>query len=95
MDSFTVAIQNQLSFNKMLEIQIQHISGALPGHSNRLPSRDSIQESVKSITTIFEGHALGSSEKSLRSDEGNSKVNGQETVLPISEVSNDAILNRL
>jgi hypothetical protein len=34
MDSFTVAILNQLSFNMMLETQIQQISGALPSQSN-------------------------------------------------------------
>jgi hypothetical protein len=34
MDSFTVATQNQLSFNKMLEIQIQQISAAIPSQSN-------------------------------------------------------------
>jgi hypothetical protein len=98
MDNFIVAMQNQLSFNKMLETQIQPISGALPNQSNGLSSRDSIQRSTskpKSITTIFEGQAPGSSKKSLGSDKGNSKVNGQENVLPMSEVSSDAILNRL
>jgi hypothetical protein len=50
---------------------------------------------VKSITTIFKGHDRESSEKSLGSDEGNSKVNGQETILPMSEISSDDILNRL
>jgi hypothetical protein len=50
---------------------------------------------VNSITTIFEGHIPRSSEKSLGSDEGNSMVNGQEIVLPMWEVSSDAILNRL
>jgi hypothetical protein len=34
MDSFTVATQNQLSFNKMLETQIQQISVAIPSQSN-------------------------------------------------------------
>jgi hypothetical protein len=53
-DSFTVAIQNLLSFNKMLETQIQHISVALPCLGNGIPSKDPIQESVKSITTLFE-----------------------------------------
>jgi hypothetical protein len=42
MDNFTIAIYNQLSFNKMLEPQIQQISKALPSQSNRLPSMDSI-----------------------------------------------------
>jgi hypothetical protein len=55
MNSFIVAIENQLSFNKMLETQIQQISGALPCQSNGIPSRDALQESVKSITTIFKG----------------------------------------
>jgi hypothetical protein len=34
MDNFTLATQNQLSFNKMLEIQIQQISAAILSHSN-------------------------------------------------------------
>jgi hypothetical protein len=34
MDSFTVYMQNQLSFNKMLETPIQHISMVLP-HPNK------------------------------------------------------------
>jgi hypothetical protein len=36
MDSFTVATQNQLSFNKMLETQIQQITTAIPSQSNRI-----------------------------------------------------------
>jgi hypothetical protein len=94
MDSFTIAIHNQLSFNKMMETQIHQIFGALPCQSNGIPSRDPVQESVKSITTIFEGQTPESSQESLRSDEGISKVNGQETILPMSKVNNDAILNR-
>jgi hypothetical protein len=94
MDSFTIAIHNQLSFNKMMETQIHQIFGALPCQSNGIPSRDPVQESVKSITTIFEGQTPESSQESLRSDEGISKVNGQETLLPMSKVNNDAILNR-
>jgi hypothetical protein len=94
MDSFTIAIQNQLSFNKMLETQIQQITGALPSQSNGLPSKDSVQENVNSITAIFEGLAPGSSETSLGIDEGNSKVSGEEIVLPMFEVSSDVILNR-
>jgi excinuclease UvrABC helicase subunit UvrB len=34
MVSFTIAMQSQLSFNKMLEIQIQQITKAIPGQSN-------------------------------------------------------------
>jgi hypothetical protein len=36
MDSFTVATQNQLSFNKMLETQIQQITTAIPSQSNKI-----------------------------------------------------------
>jgi hypothetical protein len=68
MDNFTIAIENQLSFNKMLETQIQQISRALPSQSNEIHSRDPVQESVKSITTIFEGQGPGSFEKSLGGD---------------------------
>jgi hypothetical protein len=57
MDSFTVATQNQLSFNKMLETQIQQITTALPCQSNGDPSQSPIQESVKSIFTMFKGKA--------------------------------------
>jgi hypothetical protein len=79
----------------MLEIQIQQISGALPCQINWISSRDPVQESVKSITTIFKGQTPKSSKESLGSDEGISKVNGQETILPMLEVSNDAIIKRL
>jgi hypothetical protein len=41
LDSFTVATQNQLSFNKMLEAQIQQIFAAIPsqgsGDSSKTP----------------------------------------------------------
>jgi RNase H-fold protein (predicted Holliday junction resolvase) len=53
MDNFTVATQNQLSFNKMLETQIQQLVVALPHHSNGDPSQSPIQESVKSIFTVL------------------------------------------
>jgi hypothetical protein len=33
MDNFTIAMQNQLSFNKMLKTQIQQISVAIPSQS--------------------------------------------------------------
>jgi hypothetical protein len=48
---------------------------------------------VKSITTIFKGQTPKSFEKSLGTDEVISKVNGQDTILPMSEVSSDVILN--
>jgi hypothetical protein len=49
--------ENQLSFYKILKTQIQQISSALSCPSNGIPSRDSDQESVKYITTLFEGKA--------------------------------------
>jgi hypothetical protein len=65
MDIFTVATQNQLSFNKMLETQIQQISAAIPSQSNGGSSKSPIQESVRSIFTVFKENALKSSEGSL------------------------------
>jgi hypothetical protein len=53
MDNFTVAMQNQLSFNKMLETQIQQISAAIPSQSNGDSSKTPVQESVSSIFTVF------------------------------------------
>jgi 2C-methyl-D-erythritol 2,4-cyclodiphosphate synthase len=44
MDRFTVAIQNQLSFNKMLETQIQQISIAILSQSNGDSSKTPVQE---------------------------------------------------
>jgi hypothetical protein len=65
MDSFTVATQNQLSFNKMLETQIQQISTALPSQSNGDSSKTPVQESVRSIFTVFKKKAPKSTEESL------------------------------
>jgi hypothetical protein len=65
MDSFTVATQNQLSFNKMLETQIQQIFVVIPSQSNRDSSKIPIQESVRSIFTVFQEKALKSIEESL------------------------------
>jgi hypothetical protein len=55
MDNFAVATQNQLSFNKMLETQIQQIAATLPCQSNEDPSQSPVQDSVKSICTVFKG----------------------------------------
>jgi hypothetical protein len=60
MDNFTVATQNQLSFNKMLKIQIQQNSTAIPSQSNGGSSKTPIQESVRSIFTVFKEKALKS-----------------------------------
>jgi hypothetical protein len=65
MDSFTVATQNQLSFNKMLETQIQQISIAILSQSNGDSFKTPIQESVRSIFTVFKEKALKSTEGSL------------------------------
>jgi hypothetical protein len=66
MDNFTVATQNQLSFHKMLETQIQQIAAALPRQSNGDPSQSPVQESVKSIFTVFKGKTPKSTGGSLR-----------------------------
>jgi hypothetical protein len=65
MDSFTVPTQNQLSFHKMLETQIQQISAAIPSQSNGGSSNTPIQESVRSIFTVFKEKTLKSTEGSL------------------------------
>jgi hypothetical protein len=65
MDSFTVATQNQLSINKMLVTQIQQISIAIPSQSNGDSSKTPIQESVRSIFTVFKGKAPKPTEGSL------------------------------
>jgi hypothetical protein len=65
MDIFTVATQNQLSFNKILETQIQQISVALPSQSNGDSSKISVQENVMSIFTVFMEKAPKSTEGSL------------------------------
>jgi hypothetical protein len=49
----------------MLETQIQQISAAIPSQSNGGSSKSPIQESVRSIFTVFKENALKSSEGSL------------------------------
>jgi hypothetical protein len=66
MDSFTIATQNQLSFNKMLETQIKQISAAIPSRSNGDSSKTPIKESVRSIFTVFIEEAPKPTEGSLR-----------------------------
>jgi hypothetical protein len=79
MGSFTVATQNQLSFNKMLETQIQQIIAALPHQSNGDPSQRPVQESVKSTFTMFKGKAPKSTRGSLgRVGPGNAMTPNKE-----------------
>jgi hypothetical protein len=66
MDIYKEATQNQLSFNKMLETHIQQMSTAIPIQSNGDSSKTPIQESVRSIFTVFKEKALKSTEGSLR-----------------------------
>jgi hypothetical protein len=49
----------------MLETQIQQIPAALPRQSNGDPSQSPVQESVRSIFTVFKEKALKSTEGSL------------------------------
>jgi hypothetical protein len=65
MESFMVATQNQLSFTKMLETRIQQIAALLPRQSNGDPSQSLIQESMKSIFTVFKEKAPKSTRGSL------------------------------
>jgi hypothetical protein len=65
MDNFTVATQNQLSFNNILETQIQQISAALPSQSNGDSSKTLVEESVRSIFTMFKEKAPKSTVGSL------------------------------
>jgi hypothetical protein len=65
MESSTVATQTQLSFNKMLETQIQQISAIIPSQSNEGSSKTPIPESVRSIFTVFKENTLKSTKGSL------------------------------
>jgi hypothetical protein len=65
MDSFTVGTQNQLSFNKMLETQIQQIFAAIPSQNNGDSSKTPVQESVRFIFTVFKEKALKSTKEFL------------------------------
>jgi hypothetical protein len=70
----------------MLETQIQQISAILPRPNNRDSTNTPIKESVKSISTLFQGNAPDSIEKSPREvDKEKSRV--------MSEVSSKAILS--
>jgi hypothetical protein len=87
-DSFTVSMHNQLSFNKMLFTKIQQISAILPCPNSRDSTNTPIQESVKSISTLFQGKASDSTAKSPREvDKEKSRV--------MSKVSIKAILSQL
>jgi hypothetical protein len=65
MDRFIVATQNQLTFNKMLETHIQQISAAIPSQCNGDSSKTPIQESQRSIFTMFKKNVPKSTEGSL------------------------------
>jgi hypothetical protein len=65
MDSFTITTQNHLSFNKMLEIQIQQISIAFPSQGNGDSSKTPVQESVRPIFAMFKEKAPKPTEGSM------------------------------
>jgi hypothetical protein len=89
MHNFIVATQNQLSFNKIMETQIQQISAAIQSQSNGASSKTPIQESVRSIFTMFKENALkstkGSLEKALKSIEGSLGGVGRDKKLSAAE----------
>ena len=96
MDNFTVAMQNQLGFHKTSGKQIQQISFMPPHPSDGTPPKEPVQESVKSISTLFEEKATESSKESLKKvNEGSSKVYQTEGILLMSEVCSKAILSQL
>jgi hypothetical protein len=80
MDSFTVATQNQMSFNKMLEIQIQQISATIPSQTNGASSKTPIQGNVRSIFTLFKEKALKSTKGSLGGVGMDKKLNTAENL---------------
>ena len=55
MDSFNSAIKNQLSFNKMLEIQLAQLAAAVPSYEQgRIPGKpEDLLESVKIVSTRY------------------------------------------
>jgi hypothetical protein len=82
MESFTVVMQNQLSFNKMLETQIQQISVAIPSQSNGDSSKIPIQESVRSIFTVLKENAPKPTEGSLGGVGKDKKPSAAKNFLP-------------
>jgi hypothetical protein len=78
--NFTVATQNQLSFNKILETRIQQISAALPSQSNGDSSKTLVEESVRSIFTVFKEKAPKSTEGSLGGVGKDKKPNAAEDI---------------
>jgi hypothetical protein len=54
MSNFIVAMQNQLSFNKMLDTQIWQISMVLPCPNNKDSTNRNVQESVESISALVQ-----------------------------------------
>jgi hypothetical protein len=82
MDNFTVATQNHLSFNKMLETHIQQISIAIPSQSNGDSSKTPVQESVRSIFTAFKEKAPKPTQGSLRGVGKDKKPNTAKNFSP-------------
>jgi hypothetical protein len=82
MDNFTVAMQNQMSFNKVLETQIQQIFAAILSQSNGDSSKSPIQESVRSIFTVFKEKAPKPTKRSLGGVGKDKKPNAAENFLP-------------
>jgi hypothetical protein len=82
MDSFTVAKQKQLSFNKMLETSIQQNFVAILSPSNGDSSKSPVQESVMSIFTVFKEKAPKPIEGSLGGVGKDKKSNAAENFLP-------------
>jgi hypothetical protein len=52
MDNFSTAIKNQLSFNKMLESQLQHLANIVPANQGKIPGQLEDLETIN-LVDIF------------------------------------------
>jgi hypothetical protein len=57
MDNFSTAIKNQLSFNKMLESQLQQLANIVPANQGKIPGQPKDLETANLID-IFNARKL-------------------------------------
>ena len=62
LDEFSSALKNQLSFNKMIEIQLAQIAAAIPSYEkDRIPGKpEGTMETANLLVTTRYGHTLTS-----------------------------------
>ena len=56
MDNFSTAIKNQISFNKMIESQLNQIVAAVPGTNLGIPSQSEGLESANLVDMFDAGN---------------------------------------